>query len=764
MWNLHIRTLTSNALDDIGLVIDECAGRWEHFFERQYPAEMFVALFRERVCSSEFSSFLWSLHAADQAGNTNAASHAALTGVADKPAAAAAPKTPRRCHRSSTVIPVLDSPDLLGFRTSLEIEDSPANACAKACSPVMRRWGAGTLKPPAGSIVDMPVPNVATSELRHFHGRLLAFKRLSNLSMDEILAVQIAQRMAKINIQMKFSPRRRQVRASLRCHTFPHCTNRRNGLRILGLHELLLLLPLGDRIFLNLWQPGLLRLHLLVLRELLLLLPLGDRIFLNLRQPGMRKEYESLRNAFSRGCRAVEASRGTSAQTCGVLVALPELDPIDEHSERLALANRRAGRREGREGTPGDNVTFGQPNSTQIFGSQRRVLMELRKELAETYEVLALRSLSESERQLVLARRAKDLQAAKGMERKGESPFCFFWGVEGVKVDASTPPRKPVLTLNQWAMATDLAIAAANLRSPRPVGQHGVRIFRVPRWPRQLSRGKWNFASAGAATFAASAVAGLRVRPRGKASQGGRSCAGRVARAFGGQLEEEVAAAAEVVQKALALVQALACDMDVAPPSLGKEIEACNVTAGISAIKPGDSTPVTAADFAIQGLVSRALKKRFPLDRFMGEEDSKELREDEDLCNLALAKHFAGRSAALAIEWKLLGACGTAFTGLPIAEQAMISMQMGGIPVNPDAQLRDRQRPEPVRSKPRQLTAEESTRLEEARGGRAAAEAANRQHKDDLAKERAQEEARLAEGIARQNAVRRRRWLCTTGS
>ena len=106
MWNLHIRTLTSNALDDIGLVIDECAGRWEHFFERQYPAEMFVALFRERVCSSEFSSFLWSLHAADQAGNTNAASHAALTGVADKPAAAAAPKTPRRCHRSSTVIPV----------------------------------------------------------------------------------------------------------------------------------------------------------------------------------------------------------------------------------------------------------------------------------------------------------------------------------------------------------------------------------------------------------------------------------------------------------------------------------------------------------------------------------------------------------------------------------------------------------------------------------------------------------------------------------
>lgn len=88
-------------------------------------------------------------------------------------------------------------------------------------------------------------------------------------------------------------------------------------------------------------------------------------------------------------------------------------------AERLALSNRRA--REGREGPPGgENVTFGRPNSTQIFASQRRVLVELRKELAETYEVLALRSLSESERQLVLARRAKDLQAAKG-ERKGKA-------------------------------------------------------------------------------------------------------------------------------------------------------------------------------------------------------------------------------------------------------------------------------------------------------------------------------------------------------
>lgn len=191
-------------------------------------------------------------------------------------------------------------------------------------------------------------------------------------------------------------------------------------------------------------------------------------------------------------------------------------------------------------------------------------------------------------------------------------------------------------------MASDLAIAAAaSLRLSHPVRQpgHGVRNFRV----RQLSRRKWNFAGAGVALPLAVTLAAQRRCPgrKGLTAKRGGACAQF---AFGGQLEEEVAVAAEVVQKALALVQALACDMEVAPPSLGKEIEACDVTAGISAIKPGDSTPVTAADFAIQGLVSRALKQRFPADRFMGEEDSKELRENEDLCNLALelCSNFGG--------------------------------------------------------------------------------------------------------------------------
>jgi len=65
-------------------------------------------------------------------------------------------------------------------------------------------------------------------------------------------------------------------------------------------------------------------------------------------------------------------------------------------------------------------------------------------------------------------------------------------------------------------------------------------------------------------------------------------------------------------------------------------MDACDVTAGVSFIKPGDSTPVTAADFAIQGLVSSALRAQFPNDRFMGEEDAEDLRDDPALRELAL--------------------------------------------------------------------------------------------------------------------------------
>jgi hypothetical protein len=52
-----------------------------------------------------------------------------------------------------------------------------------------------------------------------------------------------------------------------------------------------------------------------------------------------------------------------------------------------------------------------------------------------------------------------------------------------------------------------------------------------------------------------------------------------------------------------------------------------------------DGTPVTAADFAIQGYVSHALLQSglFPNDRFMGEEDATDLRLDQSLQMTALS-------------------------------------------------------------------------------------------------------------------------------
>lgn len=115
---------------------------------------------------------------------------------------------------------------------------------------------------------------------------------------------------------------------------------------------------------------------------------------------------------------------------------------------------------------------------------------------------------------------------------------------------------------------------------------------------------------------------------------------------WGGEFEAEAHAAASAVQRAMQLCSALACDMRMVAPTVGKEMESCDVTAGVSFIKPGDSTPVTAADFAIQGLVSAALKEHFPNDRFMGEEDAADLRADPDLCDLALdlCTRFGGDS------------------------------------------------------------------------------------------------------------------------
>jgi hypothetical protein len=106
---------------------------------------------------------------------------------------------------------------------------------------------------------------------------------------------------------------------------------------------------------------------------------------------------------------------------------------------------------------------------------------------------------------------------------------------------------------------------------------------------------------------------------------------------WGGELAAEAAAAVAAVQRAMQLCQALACEMAIVDDtSSGKTMDSCDTTAGVSFIKPGDDTPVTAADFAIQGMISGLLRDQFPDDRFMGEEDASDLRADPELCSLAL--------------------------------------------------------------------------------------------------------------------------------
>ena len=74
--------------------------------------------------------------------------------------------------------------------------------------------------------------------------------------------------------------------------------------------------------------------------------------------------------------------------------------------------------------------------------------------------------------------------------------------------------------------------------------------------------------------------------------------------------------------------------------------------AGVSLIKAGDDTPVTAADFAIQGMISGLLRMEFPHDRFMGEEDAAELRAEPSLCALAqrLCSEFSQGARDAAVD------------------------------------------------------------------------------------------------------------------
>lgn len=64
--------------------------------------------------------------------------------------------------------------------------------------------------------------------------------------------------------------------------------------------------------------------------------------------------------------------------------------------------------------------------------------------------------------------------------------------------------------------------------------------------------------------------------------------------------------------------------------------ETQNMSTTGSATGKFDGTPVTAADYGIQGYISYCLKKEFPNDRFMGEEDASNLRKDPALQQAAL--------------------------------------------------------------------------------------------------------------------------------
>mmetsp|Transcript_19673 Transcript_19673/g.61900 ORF Transcript_19673/g.61900 Transcript_19673/m.61900 type:complete len:422 (+) Transcript_19673:48-1313(+) len=125
------------------------------------------------------------------------------------------------------------------------------------------------------------------------------------------------------------------------------------------------------------------------------------------------------------------------------------------------------------------------------------------------------------------------------------------------------------------------------------------------------------------------------------------------AREWGGAQAEAIREVAMVMQCAVRLCLDIEESMAVArgETTFGTEVEETVATAG-SALVKGDQTPVTAADFAIQGFVSWALQRRFPDDLLMGEEDSSGLVEDEALLRTA---HEMARRMARELDGSELG-------------------------------------------------------------------------------------------------------------
>ncbi|CAK0827049.1 unnamed protein product [Prorocentrum cordatum] len=157
--------------------------------------------------------------------------------------------------------------------------------------------------------------------------------------------------------------------------------------------------------------------------------------------------------------------------------------------------------------------------------------------------------------------------------------------------------------------------------------------------------------TAAAGRAAGTAVcAGLAARAlsRGRLrAMSGRSGAAQAGVAWGSRYQQEVAVMVHVVQSAVQLCSEGGQLIEVtAAPSQGKKMDERDVVAGLSCLKPGDSTPVTAADLAVQALAFEAVRAEFPEDALVGEEDSSHLREDPALCELAFGL-YAQRGGGL---------------------------------------------------------------------------------------------------------------------
>lgn len=116
-------------------------------------------------------------------------------------------------------------------------------------------------------------------------------------------------------------------------------------------------------------------------------------------------------------------------------------------------------------------------------------------------------------------------------------------------------------------------------------------------------------------------------------------------REWGGKYKDEVREVAMIMQCAVRLcmeIEDLAIVARNGSQGGGTTASANAATAGAAVVK-GDETPVTASDFAIQGFVSAALRRAYPEDRFMGEEDASQLRGESALLCRAhdMAKEMA---------------------------------------------------------------------------------------------------------------------------